>query len=207
MQESEDHLDEFMAEYLRNAREISKIVTEMLGQVPKNIDEDEFDVQVCWQVTDNMHYLLAVDPTFNMVVRDSPDVELCLSTIREALSMNKLITLKYEGAISDARGFRKPEHWTSCVGSNGQVHLIQFQPDEDATDVDTMSIDQFIQKLKRVMRGEEPDWFHGNQTRYCLWIEVYERKKLGGELIKDFLRHNQHLLSKMNARIRANRAS
>ena len=118
-----DDFPSFKLEYVQHVREISKIVEEMYCYESSMAPfEEHFDVQVCWQVTNNIKLITAKTPNYNPIVINSTDANLCSKIISDALTQNKLVTIKYEAIEGydpndDGPG---PEHHLSCIGSDGK---------------------------------------------------------------------------------------
>lgn len=204
-----DNLNEFMLEYLKSVRNISKIVTQMMDNeiqcYENKVFEDSFNFIICWEVTENIKRLIGLytdSKPYNLVIRESTDPDLSISTISTALYQNKLVIIKYESIQNEEEEFDYSEHFISCIGSNGLVYLIQFLPNDCITS-ETLSIDDFLQKMYLIMIGEEPDWFNGIREKLQLSIEIYDRKLLNSNRISEFLTKYQVLLNTMNSRIKS----
>lgn len=201
-----DNLNEFMLEYLRSVKDVAKIVTQMMDEETQTfdnqMDERGFDLIVCWQVTENIKRLIAYlddSSPYNVVILNSTDYDLCISTISKALYQNKLVNIKYE-SVPDEEGYTGPEHHISCIGSNGSMYLIQFLPDECISS-EVLSINDFLKHMYLIMIGEEFDWFNEIRDKQQLTIEIYDRKPLSADIVKEFLIRNQSFLTEMNSRI------
>lgn len=210
---SKDDLVGFMQEYYKYSNPISKIIEEKHCKSSTLAPtEKDFECQVCWQVTNNIRSIVALNPKFNPVIEESTDPDQCIKIISDALMQNKLVTIQYEAIEGYDKGtYPGPEHHLSCIGSNGKfVFVIQFGKTlltkvdtchNPKTEYEILQIDDFLQRIYLVQTGQEPDWFNGIQFPHQLTIEVHDRHPLNSKLITDYLRSNLVYLYRMEFRI------
>jgi hypothetical protein len=153
------------------------------------MDENVLLGGVCWGVTDNIKYLLAIDPNNIPIIKVSNDIPLVLSIISDSLYDNKLLVIEYQKFDEES----DCTHYFALIGDHGWVHKIEFLGENGThTIMETYGIETMFKIIYDLMTGFLADWFNHEKGEFFLTISVHDRKPLTVLTINEFLKlHNR----------------
>ena len=173
---SADNFDRFMLVYIANVRKISKrSMVEIGGVKPGSEDlEDEtiLEAKICWQVTNNIEYLLKYETTRK---------EIKYPKIGEELANDRLLIV-HQDTLKEGH-----DHWFAVIGDRGRAHIVEYLTDQ-CPGIMTDSTENIVAHLEGVRTGEIPDRFYKEETEHKYEIVSYERRSLTEKTIKDRLK-------------------
>jgi len=149
------------------------------------VDEDLLNADICWMVTDNITGILT-EPSKkpNIIKFDMPSRENIikfLSIVRYELNNNKLLVF--------GQDLQKDDHWFAVIGDNGNVHIIEHTEEECNFD-ETMTINDFVYLLERIIIGTLPDRFYKIKSKdHYYQVLIFDRKKLSRQVVVDYIKN------------------